>query len=124
MEGGHMEAKIVWLFLFVFLYWAYCIFWGVKCAIAAKTATDYFIAGRGISIWVFVLAATATSFSGWTFMGHHRTPDSPVDAICPVQEDEDEKPNDFGFHGSRLPLIKHQTTRHKFGEATLLRGIP
>ena len=37
---------------------------------SAKTATDYFIAGRGISIWVFVLAATATSFSGWTFMGH------------------------------------------------------
>ena len=26
--------------------------------------------GRSISIWVFVLAATATSFSGWTFMGH------------------------------------------------------
>ena len=35
-----------------------------------KTAGDYFIAGRSISIWVFVLAATATSFSGWTFMGH------------------------------------------------------
>ena len=65
-----MEAKIIWLFLFVILYWVYCIFWGVKCAIAAKTASDYFIAGRGISIWVFVLAATATSFSGWTFMGH------------------------------------------------------
>ncbi len=65
-----MEAKIVWLFVFVALYWAYCIFWGVKCAISAKTATDYFIAGRGISLWVFVLAATATSFSGWTFMGH------------------------------------------------------
>ena len=65
-----MEAKIVWLFLFVSLYWAYCIFWGIKGAISAKTATDYFIAGRGISIWVFVLAATATSFSGWTFMGH------------------------------------------------------
>ena len=65
-----MEAKIIWLFIFVFLYWAYCIFWGVKCAIAAKTASDYFIAGRRISIWVFVLAATATSFSGWTFMGH------------------------------------------------------
>ena len=28
------------------------------------------IAGRGLGIWVFVLAATATSFSGWTFMGH------------------------------------------------------
>ncbi|NQV48731.1 MAG: sodium:solute symporter [Rhodospirillaceae bacterium] len=36
----------------------------------AKTATDYFLAGRQISMWVFVLAATATSFSGWTFMGH------------------------------------------------------
>jgi Na+/proline symporter len=36
----------------------------------ARTAGDYFIAGRRISMWVFVLAATATSFSGWTFMGH------------------------------------------------------
>ena len=65
-----MEAKIVWLFVFVALYWAYCIFWGIKGALSARTASDYFIAGRGISIWVFVLAATATSFSGWTFMGH------------------------------------------------------
>jgi len=65
-----MEAKVVWLFVFVLLYWSYCIFWGVKGALTARTASDYFIAGRGISIWVFVLAATATSFSGWTFMGH------------------------------------------------------
>ena len=65
-----MEAKIVWLFVFVALYWCYCIFWGVRSAMAAKTATDYFIAGRQLSVWVFVLAATATSFSGWTFMGH------------------------------------------------------
>ena len=36
----------------------------------AHTASDYFIAGRRLSLWVFVLAATATSFSGWTFMGH------------------------------------------------------
>jgi Na+/proline symporter len=52
------------------MYWAYCIFWGIRGARAAKTASDYFIAGRTIPIWVFVLAATATSFSGWTFMGH------------------------------------------------------
>ena len=52
------------------IYWAYCIFWGIKCARMAKTASDYFISGRQISVWVFVLAATATSFSGWTFMGH------------------------------------------------------
>ena len=65
-----MEPKIFWLFTFVALYWAYCIYWGVKGAITAKTASDYFIAGRRLSVWVFVLAATATSFSGWTFMGH------------------------------------------------------
>ena len=65
-----MDAKIVWLAIFVVLYWAYCIFWGVKGALSARTASDYFIAGRKISLWVFVLAATATSFSGWTFMGH------------------------------------------------------
>jgi SSS family solute:Na+ symporter len=65
-----MDPKIVWLFIFVALYWGYCIFWGVKGALSSKTATDYFIAGRSISLWVFVLAATATSFSGWTFMGH------------------------------------------------------
>ncbi len=65
-----MEAKIIWLFVFVVLYWAYCIFWGIRGARMARTASDYFIAGRKLSLWVFVLAATATSFSGWTFMGH------------------------------------------------------
>jgi Na+/proline symporter len=65
-----VKPVVVWLFLFVIAYWAYCIFWGVKGARTAKTASDYFIAGRKIPIWVFVLAATATSFSGWTFIGH------------------------------------------------------
>ena len=65
-----MDPKIVWLFIFVILYWGYCIFWGIKGAIASKTASDYMLAGRSIPLWVFVLAATATSFSGWTFVGH------------------------------------------------------
>jgi len=65
-----LTTATIWLFVFVAMYWAYCIFWGIKGARAAKTASDYFIAGRSIPIWVFVLAATATSFSGWTFMGH------------------------------------------------------
>ncbi len=65
-----MSSSVIWLFVFVAAYWAYCIFWGIKGAQKAKTASDYFIAGRSIPIWVFVLAATATSFSGWTFMGH------------------------------------------------------
>jgi len=43
---------------------------GNKRAQLAKTASDYFISGRKLPMWVFVLAATATSFSGWTFMGH------------------------------------------------------
>ncbi|MGD2081339.1 MAG: sodium:solute symporter family protein [Chromatiales bacterium] len=65
-----MDAKVVWLFVFVALYWSYCIFWGIKGALSSRTASDYFVAGRKISLWVFILAATATSFSGWTFMGH------------------------------------------------------
>lgn len=65
-----MTPKLIWLFVFVVLYWAYCIYWGVRGAQTSKTASDYFIAGRHLSMWVFILAATATSFSGWTFMGH------------------------------------------------------
>ncbi len=65
-----MSAKIMWLIAFVMLYWGYCIFWGIKGAQQAKTASDYFISGRKLPMWVFVLAATATSFSGWTFLGH------------------------------------------------------
>ena len=65
-----MTEKLYWLFGFVGLYWAYCLYWGIKGARSAKTSTDYFLAGGSIGVWVFVLAATATSFSGWTFVGH------------------------------------------------------
>ena len=65
-----MDLKIYWLLAFVGLYWSYCIFWGIKGALTSKTSEDYFVAGRSIGTWVFVLAATATSFSGWTFVGH------------------------------------------------------
>ncbi|MEJ2688691.1 MAG: sodium:solute symporter family protein [Deltaproteobacteria bacterium] len=69
MEGISVLAKI-WLFVFVSMYCAYCIFGGVKGALRVQTAADYFITGRKIPVWIFVLAATATSFSGWTFIGH------------------------------------------------------
>lgn len=65
-----MDTKFIWLITFVGLYWAYCLYWGFKGARSAKTSADYFLAGRSIGVWVFVLAATATSFSGWTFVGH------------------------------------------------------
>lgn len=65
-----MSAKLTWLFAFVGLYWAYCLLAGIRGAWTARTVSDFFIAGRRLSLWIFILAATATSFSGWTFMGH------------------------------------------------------
>ncbi len=64
-----MSAKITWLFIFLVPYWGFCIYWGAKGARAAGTASDFFVAGRGLPVWVFVMAATATSFGGWTFLG-------------------------------------------------------
>lgn len=61
---------VSWIFLFVMLYWAYCVFWGIRGAQGSFKAVDYFIAGRRLPFWVFIFAATATSFSGWTFIGH------------------------------------------------------
>ena len=65
-----MGSHVYWLFFFVLLYWGYCITIGITGYLKAKKGTDYFIAGRSLNVWVFVLAATATSFSGWTFVGH------------------------------------------------------
>lgn len=65
-----MDPTIVWLIVFVGLYWTYCLWMGFKGMASARTASDYFISGRKLSLWVFVLAGTATSFSGWTFVGH------------------------------------------------------
>src|SRR5438128_9407527 len=59
-----------WVWTLVVLYWAYCIYWGIRGAIVSKTASAYMIGGRQIPMIIFILAATATSFSGWTFIGH------------------------------------------------------
>lgn len=65
-----MTHKIVWLFAFIAMYWAYCMQWGVGSARIAKGPTDFFLASRALPAWVFVLFATAASFSGWMFLGH------------------------------------------------------
>lgn len=70
MSAQVLSPKVTWIFLFILLYWGYCIYWGIRGAQSARTAADYFIAGRNLPLGVFVLAATATSFSGWTFLGH------------------------------------------------------
>jgi SSS family solute:Na+ symporter len=59
-----------WVWVFVIGYWIYCIYWGIHGAIKSRTAGAYMVAGRALPMWVFILAATATSFSGWTFIGH------------------------------------------------------
>lgn len=43
---------------------------GLKGYFTEKTSSGYAIAGRSIPFFAFLLAATAASFSGWTFIGH------------------------------------------------------
>jgi SSS family solute:Na+ symporter len=63
-------ATSSWVWTFSIVYWAYCIFWGVKGFQWAKTTGRWSIAERSLPMWLFLLAATATSFSGWTYIGH------------------------------------------------------
>ena len=64
-----MTQKVVWLFAFIALYWAYCMQWGVSSARMARRPADFFLASRQLPAWVFVLSATAASFAGWAFLG-------------------------------------------------------
>lgn len=60
-----MTEALAWLFVFFSLYGAYCAFWGATSARMTRTAGDFFLADRQIPAWVFVLAATVTSLTGW-----------------------------------------------------------
>ncbi len=64
-----MEPK-TWVFLMLGIYIIYCFWWGLKGFFTEKTASGYGIAGRSIPFIAFLMAATAASFSGWTFVGH------------------------------------------------------
>ena len=59
-----------WVFIMLGLYIIYCFYWGLKGYFTEKTSSGYAIAGRSIPFFAFLLAATAASFSGWTFIGH------------------------------------------------------
>ena len=65
-----MSAQGFWLFASLAAYWAYCIAWGWRAARRTKSASDHFVAGGGVGLWVFVLAGAATSLSAWVFVGH------------------------------------------------------
>lgn len=61
---------LTWLFIVLSLYWAFCFFWGIRALRRAHTASDYFLAGRRLSPWVFAIAITAVTLAGWTFMAY------------------------------------------------------
>jgi Na+/proline symporter len=61
---------VVWLLAFVALYWVFCLYWGFATARLATDAKSFFLADRNLPAWVFVLAATGASFSGWMYFGH------------------------------------------------------
>jgi len=65
-----MTEVINWIFIFLGLYWAFCLFWGVRASRQITTTDDYFLSSRNVSPWVFALAATAISFAGWIFIAH------------------------------------------------------
>ena len=64
-----MDPK-TWVFLLLGLYIIYCFWWGLRGFFTEKTASGYGVAGRSIPFIAFLMAATAASFSGWTFVGH------------------------------------------------------
>jgi solute:Na+ symporter, SSS family len=59
-----------WVYIFLGIYIIYCFYWGLKGYFTEKTSSGYAIAGRSIPFFAFLMAATAASFSGWTFIGH------------------------------------------------------
>jgi len=65
-----MESKVMWVWGLLILYIGYCFWWGLRGFFSEKTASGYGIAGRSIPFIAFLMAATAASFSGWTFVGH------------------------------------------------------
>ncbi len=60
----------MWVWGLLILYIIYCFWWGLKGFFSEKTTSGYGIAGRSIPFIAFLMAATAASFSGWTFVGH------------------------------------------------------
>jgi len=62
---------MAWLLIVVILlYWFYCAFPYRQEVETPETARAYFIADRQLPSDWYILAATATSFSGWTFVSH------------------------------------------------------
>ena len=59
-----------WVYIMLGIYIIYCFYEGLKGFFTEKTSAGYTVAGRSLPFISFLLAATAASFSGWTFIGH------------------------------------------------------
>jgi solute:Na+ symporter, SSS family len=69
VTGGLVAAVMVG----IGLYWLYCLYWSYVGWRTVRTGAGWAIAGRTLPAWLFLLAASATSFSAWTFIGHPGT---------------------------------------------------
>jgi len=63
-------SGITWVYIMLGIYVAYAFWQGLKGFFAEKTSAGYAIGGRSVPFIAFLMAATAASFSGWTFIGH------------------------------------------------------
>jgi Na+/proline symporter len=63
-------SGLTWVYIMLGLYIIYAFYWGIKGYVTEKTSAGYAIGGRSIPFIAFLMAATAASFSGWTFIGH------------------------------------------------------
>ena len=65
-----MQTKIYFLLFFLFLFWTYCLYWPLKKQKKIDTPVEFFIYGRQMPSWIFVLITTGTLFAGWFFILH------------------------------------------------------
>ena len=65
-----MPTKFYSLIIFVGLFWFYCSYWAFKNQKKAIMPVDFFIYGRQLPGWVFIIVATGITFSGWLFFVH------------------------------------------------------
>ena len=65
-----MPGKIYSLIIFLTLFWVYCLYIGFKNNKKTITPVDFFIFGRNLPPWVYVIVSTGTIFSCWIFFVH------------------------------------------------------
>ena len=63
-------SGITWVYIMLGIYVVYSFWQGLQGLFQEKTSAGYAIGGRSVPFIAFLMAATAASFSGWTYIGH------------------------------------------------------